>query len=134
MQIILTDAHIEIDSVVYSGNNTNVALSMSAEALDITAMGDGTRKNSGGLLEWGMALEFNADEEVTGQTFFEMVGQTVPVKVRPSSAAIGVANPSYEGDAVITEYNPLEGAVGDAHKVSLTLVSAGELQRVTVAA
>ena len=128
--MVLSDCFISIDGTEFSGQNTKVAISYSASAVDVTAMGDETKKNIGGLKEWSMALEFNGDEAITGP-FFGMVGTVVPVEVRPSSAVVGPNNPSYQGDALITEYTPLDGSVGDAHKVSLTVVSAGTLTRAT---
>lgn len=128
--IVLTDCFISIDDDEFSGQTTNVAISYSAAATDITAMGDGTKKNTGGLKEWSMAFEFNADESTTG-TLFAKVGQTVEVEVRANSGARSTTNPSYVGTALVTEYTPLSGGVGDAHKVSLSVVSAGELQRLT---
>jgi len=132
-QIILSNCFINIDGVDYSGQGTKAAISMSAETHTIQAFGDKTVQHIGGLLDWSMAFEFNADESVTGQTFFDMVGQTIPVEVRPSAGPVSPSNPSYEGDAVVTEYTPLDGEVGDVHKVSLSLVSAGDLSRVTAA-
>ena len=131
--LVLTDCFISIDDTEFSGQNTNVAISYSAAAVDITAMGDGTRKNTGGIKEWSIAFEFVGDESVTG-AFFDKVGTVVPIEVRGSSAAQSATNPSYIGDGLITEYTPLSGGVGDANKVSLTVVSAGALQRVTTGA
>lgn len=128
--LVLTNAFIEIDGTAFSGVNTNVAISYSAAAAEITAMGDGTRKNIGGLKDWSMSFEFIADEEQTG-TFFDMVGTVVPVEVRASADARGLTNPGYVGEGLVTEYTPLSGAVGDAHKVSLTVVSHSDLQRLT---
>lgn len=128
--IVLTDCFISIGADVFSGHGTNVAISYSAEAVDITAMGSNTRKNLGGVKEWSMAFEFNADEEVTGK-FFDLVGTVVSVEVRPSSAARDIANPSYVGEALVTEYSPIDGAFGDAHQVSLSVVSASDLERLT---
>ena len=129
---VLTDCFIEINSTNVSGANTSVAISESAEALDVTAMGDSTRKNIGGLRDWSMAMEFNADEALTG-VFQSMLGTVVPVYVRASSEAISATNPSYGGDALMTEYTPLSGEIGGLHKVSLTFVSAGPLVRTTSA-
>lgn len=130
---VLTDAFISLDGTEFSGQNTSVAISYSAEALDITSMGMETRVNAGGLKDWSMSFEFNADEAVTG-ALFDMVGTVIPVEVRASSAAVGPSNPAYRGAGLVTEYTPLEGSVGDKVAVSLTLVSAGNLTRETVAA
>jgi hypothetical protein len=132
MAIVLTDAFISIDGTEVSGKNTNVAISMSASAEDVTVMGDETRVHVGGIKDWSMSFEFVADEAVTGD-FFDMVGTVVPVEVRASTAARSTSNPAYVGDALVTEYEPLSGNVGAAHKVSLTVVSHGPLQRLTTA-
>jgi hypothetical protein len=130
--MVLTDCFIKISDVTFSGAATSVAISYSAEAADITAFGDTTRNNIGGLLDWSMAFEFNADESVTGE-MFDMVGTVVGVEVRAKSTAISAANPAYKGQALVTEYSPIDGSVGDKHTVSMSVVSAGELQRLEVA-
>ena len=127
--IVLTDCTINIDSTDYT-EGTKVAIAYEAAAVAQTAFGDDTEKSAGGLKKWSMSFEFNGDEATTGQLFAK-VGTIVPVKVRASSAVVGPNNPSYEGDALITQYAPIDGAVGDNHKVSLTVVSAGPLSRVT---
>ena len=130
--LVLTDCFISIDDVEFSGSNVDVAIAYSASAVDVTAMGDGTKKQIGGLREWSLTATFIADESVTG-VFFNKVGTVVPVEVRASAAVVSATNPSYSGDALVTEYTPISGNVGDAHKVSLSVVSAGELQRITTA-
>lgn len=127
---VLTDCFLEIDGTDYSGQMTNVAISTSAEAGDVTAMGDGTRRNIGGLKDWSVAAEFNGSESVTG-SFFDKLGTVVDVEVRPTYAERSETNPGYVGKALVTEYEPLSGAVGDVHRVSLSLVSAGPLARLT---
>jgi hypothetical protein len=128
--LVLTDCFIEIDGDPFSGKATNAAIAYSAAAVDITAMGDETKINTGGMKEWSMAFEFNADEATTGN-FFSKVGTVVPVEVRASSGARSLSNPAYVGMGLVTEYTPLKGAVGDKHSVSLSLVSAGDLERLT---
>ena len=129
--MVLTDCFISIDDVEVSSLNTKVALHMSAAAVDQTAMGDGTKKNAGGLKDWSVSAEFNGDATTD---FFDKIGTVVPVEIRASSAAVSPDNPSYTGDALITEFVPLDGAVGDNHKVSITMVAGGPLTRSTTAA
>ena len=127
--IVLTDCVINIDTNAYT-EGTKVAIAYEAAAVDQTAFGDDTQKNVGGLKKWSMSFEFNGDESTTG-SLFSKVGTVVPVKVRASSAVLGPNNPSYEGNALITQYAPIDGQVGDNQKVSLTVVSSGPLSRVT---
>ena len=129
-ETVLTDCFISVDGVDFSGNNTNVAISESAEALDATAMGDTTRKNIGGVKDWSLAAEFVADEATTG-VLHDKVGTVVPIIVRAKSAVASASNPAYQGDGLITEYQPISGEHGSLQKVSITVVSAGPLSRVT---
>jgi hypothetical protein len=128
--MVITDAFISLDDVEFSGQNTKVALHMSAAASEVTPMGSDTKVQIGGLKDWSASFEFNGDESITG-VFFDKVGEVIPVKIRAAGSAVSVSNPSYEGDALVTEYVPLDSAVGDAHKVSLTVVASGPLSRVT---
>lgn len=127
--MVLTDCFISIDGTEFSGQGTNVAIAYSAEALDITPFGDDTRIHSGGVKEWSMEFELIQDEEATGQLLFDMVGQTVPIEVRPSSAEVGPGNPAYVGSGTVTEYTPLGGAHGELSKATLSVVSASTLTR-----
>lgn len=125
---VITDANVEIDAQDYSGQNTKVAISYSAAAVDQTAMGDGTKKQAGGLKDWSMSFEFNPPDQT--MSFFPKVGTTVAVKVRASSDVVGPTNPSWEGTGLITDYGIIDAAVGDNHKVTLTIVAAGPLTEV----
>ena len=129
--IVLTDCFVKIGTTDFSGQTTSAAIAYKAEGVDITAMGDGTKKNMGGLKEWSMSFELNGDESVTG-ALFALLGTTLAVEVRPTSAVRSATNPAYTGTALVTDYTPLDGSVGDKHKVSLSVVSAGTLSRAIV--
>lgn len=119
---VITNAHIELDTTDYSTSASKVALSYSAAAVDVTAMGATTKVQASGIMDWSMSLEFIAPE-----SFFSKVGKTVAVKVRADGAAISTTNPSYEGTGLVTEVGLIDAGVGDAHKVSMTIVAAGPL-------
>lgn len=84
------------------------------------------------FIEWSVAIDALMDEATIG-TLFAKVGTVVAVEVRASSDAVSATNPSYQGDALLTECGPINGGVGEANTVSLALVSAGPLSRVTTA-
>jgi hypothetical protein len=133
MAMMLTDCLILLNGVEYSGKNTNVAISMSADTHEIRAMGDEHIKRvDGGIIDWSVALEFYADEALTG-AFFDMLGQEVEIEVRPKNASRSASNPSYVGTAICTEYTPLSGATGDLHEVNLSLLGSSQLLRLTAA-
>lgn len=127
---ILTNCFISIDGETFTGKATNVSISQTAETQDITAMGDETRKNAGGLKAWSMTATFNADAAMIVR-FHPLLGKTVPVEVRKMNEAISMINPAWVGDAVLTEFTPIDGAVGDKHTYAVSLVSAGDLGLLT---
>jgi hypothetical protein len=131
MAKLLTNCFIKIDGEEFSGYGTNVAIAMSATSEEIREFGQTTvYRISDGVVDWTMAAEFNADETVTGR-FFALVGKTVAIEVRPSADARSASNPSYIGTAILEKYEPLTAAAREVHAISVDLVAAGELRRLT---
>ena len=108
-------------------------LNYGASEQDDTAMGDDSESVLPGLKNWSLDLEFNQDfaaSEVDA-TLFPLVGaDPFAVTIKPTSAAIGATNPSYQGNAILTSYTPLQGAVGELAKATVRLKGTGTLARV----
>lgn len=131
--LVLTDAFISIDSNDVSADGNQVSISYEAESVDETAFGDSTRINKGGLKNWSMDITFNQDFAASqlDSILFPLVGTTVAVAVRPTSASVGTGNPSYNGTGLIQSYAPLGNSVGDLATASLNITCAGDLSRST---
>lgn len=127
------DARVEINSVVFTGLVRSVTLNVEAEDLEDTAFGDTYRSRIGGLKDWSVDLEFNQDfaASMVDVTLFPLLGTVVTVKVRPTTAAISATNPEYSGSVLVSEYNPLDGSVGDLATTSVSWPGAGTLARAT---
>jgi hypothetical protein len=132
----LSDAFVEINSVDLSDHVKSVELTYEAEALDDTVMGDDTRSNLAGLLNWGISVTFAQDYAASevDATLFTLVGATAfTVTVRPDkSDGVGATNPNYSGSAILTSYPPVSGAVGDFHETTVTFAPASTLTRAVV--
>lgn len=128
-----TDASVVINAVDLSDHVRSVTLNVEAEDLEDTAMGDTYRSRIGGLKDWSIDLEFNQDFAASeiDATIFPILGTVVTVTVKPTSAAVGATNPSYSGSVLISEYNPLDGSVGDLATTSVSWPGAGTLTRAT---
>lgn len=132
---IFKDAHLEVDGVDLSNRVQQVALNINAELQDETAMGNFTRINKPGLEAWSIDVTFKQDF-ATGnvdEVLYDLTGSSAfPVTLRPKKAsAVSSINPNYTGQAVIENYNPLSGAVGDLAQATVTFRSAGDLERNT---
>lgn len=132
MAFALTDARVEINSVVYSSLVRQVTLPFEAEDLDSTTMGtSGWRSRIAGLKDGSIDLEFVNDFTDNGldESLWGLFGTSTTVKVRPTSSAIGAGNPEYSGPALVNQVNPLDGSVGDLATRSISWPVAGAWAR-----
>ena len=125
---MLSNASITINSVDLSSYVTSITLSQSADSLEDTAMGDTSRSYIGGLKSGTVDIEFNADFAAakTEATIFPLVGTSTAVVVKPVAASVSATNPSYTFNAICTEWDTLNGSVGEiaTHSVSWPITGA----------
>lgn len=130
---VFSNAFVSINGVDLSDHLRQATLNYSADMVDITAMGDGTRNKLGGLKDWSMELEFNQDHAAANvdATLFPLVGTSFTVILRPTASAVSATNPNFTGTALLESYTPLTGPVGDVSTASVTLQGSGDLTRAT---
>ena len=125
---MLSNASVTINSVDLSSYVTSITLSQSADSLEDTAMGDTSRSYIGGLKSGSVDIEFNADfaASKTEATIFPLVGTSTAVVVKPVDASVSATNPSYTFNAIVTEWDTLNGSVGEiaTHSVSWPITGA----------
>jgi hypothetical protein len=132
-EFAFTDASVVIDGTDLSDKVRQVTLTVSADELDKTAMGSTFRSRIGGLKDWSVSLEFNSDfaaSEVDA-TLWPLLGTVATITIKPTSAAVGATNPSYSGDVLVSQANPMGNSVGDLATVSVQWPGAGALTRAT---
>ena len=131
---VYTDASVVVNSFDLSDHVKSCTLNYEAEMLDDTVMGDTTRSNIAGLLNWSIDVEFLQDfaSAKVDATLFTLVGAAAfTVTVKPTSGSVSATNPSFSGSAVLESYPPMSGSVGDLETASATFRSAGTLTRAT---
>ena len=131
--LVLTAGSVKINSVDLSAWVKSASLDYSAESIDETAFGDSQRMHIGGLKAWSGQVELMQDyaNSAVDQTLWSLVGTIVSVYMKATQAANSSTNPEFQGNALITAYNPVGGSVGDLHTTRLSFVSAGALTRAT---
>ena len=130
---MLNNASVTINSVDLSSYVTSVTLSQSADNLEDTAMGDTSRSYIGGLKSGTVDIEFNADFAAakTEATIFPLVGTSTAVVVKPVAASVSATNPSYSFNAVVTEWDTLNGSVGEIATHSISWPITGAITKAT---
>lgn len=130
--LVLTDAAVTVNAVDLSDHIRQVTVNIAAGDEDFTAMGATGKARKAGLRDDSYEFEFNQDfaaAEVDA-TLFPLVGAApFAVTVKPTSAAVSATNPSYNGNGIITAYNPIDGAVGAAMVTSVTIPVDGVITR-----
>ena len=130
---MLSNASVTINSVDLSSYVTSITLSQSADSLEDTAMGDTSRSYIGGLKSGTVDIEFNADfaASKTEATIFPLVGTSTAVVVKPVAASVSATNPSYSFNAICTEWDTLNGSVGEIATHSISWPITGAITKAT---
>lgn len=132
-KLVLTDVSVTIATVDLSDHVGSVTLTTSVDEVETTAFGSTARTRVGGLRDNSVSLEFHQNFAATEveQTIYPLVGSTATVVVKPTSGSASSTNPSYTFTALVTEWSPLDGAIGDLATVSVTWPISGAITKGT---
>ena len=136
-RLVLTNAYVLFASNDISQYVTSVSLSTSVDVIETTGLGSSARTRVGGLFDNSITLEFNQDfadnaleELINGtNTTNGTVGLVVAMQVKPTSAATSASNPKYTFSALVSEWQPLSGAVGELATASVTWPISGPIAK-----
>lgn len=124
-RIVLTNAYVTINSVNLSDHIASITLTTTDDVIETTAFGSSARTRVGGLADNSVALEFHQDYaassvEATINGSPSLVGTVTAVVVKPNGSTTAADNPSYSFNALVSEWTPLNGAVGELATASVT--------------
>ncbi len=124
-RIVLTNAYVTINSVNLSDHIASITLTTTDDVIETTAFGSSARTRIGGLADNSVALEFHQDYaaanvEATINGSPSLVGTVTAIVVKPNGATTAADNPSYSFNALVSEWTPLNGAVGELATASVT--------------
>jgi hypothetical protein len=134
-RIVLTNAYITINSVNLSDHIKSVTLTTSDDIVETTAFGSTARTRIAGLADNSVALEFDQDyasssvEATINAAGSSLVGTVTTIVVKPNGATTAADNPAYSFSALISEWTPLNGAVGELATASVTWPISGVITK-----
>jgi hypothetical protein len=138
-RLVLTDANVLFATNDISTYITSVSLSTSYDVIDTTGISTtgAARTRVAGLADNSITIEFNQDfadnaleELINGTTTTNgTVGLVVAMQVKPTSGATSASNPKYNFNALISEWQPLSGAVGELATASVTWPISGPIAK-----
>lgn len=130
------DYKITVGTVNLSTLINSVTLDITTDEVETTAFGSTYRTRIGGLKDASVSLDFMQDfaAGAVDSLLFPLMGSTVAVKIAPTSGTVTATNPEYRFTALVTQYQPFAGAVGDLATLSVTWPVSGEVERGTAPA
>jgi predicted secreted protein len=134
-KIVIQNPVVTLNGGTVSANVAQCTIALEADDVETTNFaGGGWRERIGGLKAGTVSLDFHQDYAASSidATVFALLGGTAAVTVRPGgTAAAGSANPEYSFIALVTEYNPIDSAVGDLATFSVSWPITGAVTRGT---
>ena len=132
-RLVLTNAYVVFASNDISSYVTSLGISTSYDIIETTGLGNTARQRVAGLADNQATFEFNQDYAVGAleALVYPTLGTAVQVKVRPVNAAISTSNPEYTFSALVSEWQPLSGAVGELATVSTSWPISGTISKAT---
>ena len=133
-RLVLTNAYITINGVNLSDHIGSVTITTTDDVVETTAFGTSARTRVAGLADNSLALEFHQDYATSSveATIYPIIGTTKQIVVKPNGATTSATNPSYTFNALISEWTPLSGAVGELATASVTWPIDGEITKAVI--
>ena len=133
-RIVLTDASVVINSINLSDHIASITISTSEDVIDTSAFSStiaAGRTRVAGLADNSVTLEFHQDFATSDveQTIYPLIGSTTTMVVKPTSAIVSATNPSYTFTALVSEWQPLSGSVGELSTASVSWPISGAITK-----
>ena len=132
-RLVLTNVEVTIGGVDLSNHIASVTLGSTYDVVETTAFAGisgasgsvpyAAKTRVAGLVDNSVTLEFHQDFAASSveAPIYPLLGTVVAIVVQPvASASVAADNPSYSFNAVISEWTPLNGAVGELATASVT--------------
>ena len=141
-RLVLTNVEVTIGGVDLSNHIASVTLGSTYDVVETTAFAgltgalgnvpNAAKTRVAGLVDNSVTLEFHQDFAASSveQTIYPLLGTEVSVFVQPvASASVDATNPSYSFLAIVSEWTPLNGAVGELATASVTWPITGRITK-----
>lgn len=132
-KLVLTNTAVTFNGTDISANVASITLSTSAAEVPTTAFGSTSITRVSGLIDNSVTFSIHNDYNAIDGIFFPLVGSTaVTCIVKPNgTAAASTTNPSYTFSVLVTEWTPVNGAVGDLATADVTFPISGAITKAT---
>ena len=132
-RIVLTNASVTFASTDVSSYVSSVTLSSSLDVVDTTSFGNTARTRVAGLADNQVTIEFFQDfgSGLLESIVYPTIGTSAAMVIKPVAGTTTAVNPQFSFNALIAEWQPLSGAVGELATASVTWPISGAITKAT---
>ena len=132
-RIVLTNASVTFASTDVSSYVSSITLSTSLDVVDTTSFGNTARTRVAGLADNQVTIEFFQDfgSGLLESIVYPTIGTSAAMVIKPVAGTTTATNPSYSFNALVSEWQPLSGAVGELSTASVTWPISGAITKAT---
>jgi len=132
-KLVLTNPSISIAGTDLSSSISSVTLDTKYDIIETTAFGDTAKKRVAGLADNSITIEFFQDFAASSveATIFPLLGTATSVIIKPVATTTTTTNPSYTVSALVSEWQPLKGGIGQLATASVTWPVSGAITKAT---
>ena len=132
-KIVLTDAKVTINSVILSDHIASITLETKDDIIETTGFGatGAAKTRVAGLADNQVTFDFHQDFASANveATIYPLLGSTTTIVIQPTSSAVGATNPTYTFSALVADWTPLKGGVGQLATASVTWPITGAITK-----
>ena len=132
-RIVLTNASVVFGTTDLSDHIASITLNSTYDIVETTAFGNTAKTRVAGLADNSVTFEFHQDYATSSveATIYPLLGTAVSVVAKPVAGTTTTINPQYTFSALISEWTPLNGSVGELATASVTWPISGAITKAT---
>jgi hypothetical protein len=131
-KLVLTNSVVTLNGTDISNDVAAITLSTTAAEVPTTSFGSGGAVTRvAGLIDNSVTLSLHNEYSSVEGLIYPLVGSTaVTMVIKPAgTAAAGTASPHYTFSVLVTEWSPVNGAVGELNTADVTWPISGTITK-----
>ena len=132
-KVVLTNPSITIGGVDLSDHISNITLETKYDIVETTTFGSTAKTRVAGLADNQITLDFMQDFAGSSveATIYPLLGTTTTIVVKPVAGSTTTTNPQYSVSALVADWTPLKGGIGQLATASVTWPVSGAITKAT---
>lgn len=133
-KLVLTNSVVTLNGTDISNDVAAITLSTTAAEVPTTSFGSGGAVTRvAGLIDNSVTLSLHNEYSSVEGLIYPLVGSTaVTMVIKPAgTAAAGTASPHFTFSVLVTEWSPVNGAVGELNTADVTWPISGTITKTT---